>query len=100
MSWWFIIALAAGCYACKAAGLVLLGGRTLPPVVVRCLALIPAAMLSALVVLNTFSTGRDLTVDARAAGVAAAVVAAWRRAPFVAVIVIGAAVTAAVRTVA
>ncbi|MCU1502314.1 MAG: branched-chain amino acid transporter AzlD [Ilumatobacteraceae bacterium] len=97
MSWWFILVLAAGCYACKVIGLVVLGGRVLPPVVERCLALIPAAMISALVVLNTFSTGHDLTIDARAAGVGAAVVAAWRKAPFIAVIVIGAAVTAGVR---
>jgi branched-subunit amino acid transport protein len=99
MSWWFIVALAAGCYACKVVGLVLIGDRTLPPAVVRCLALIPAAMISALIVLNTFADGHDLTVDARAAGVAAAVVAAWRKAPFLVVIVLGAAVTAAVRAV-
>lgn len=97
MSWWFIFALAAGCYGCKVVGLVVFGGRTLPPIAGRCLALIPAAMISALIVLNTFANGHDLTVDARAAGVGAAVVAAWRKAPFIVVIVVGAAVTAVVR---
>jgi len=38
-----------------------------------------------------------LVIDARAAGIGVAVVAAWRRAPLVAVIVLGAAVTALVR---
>jgi branched-subunit amino acid transport protein len=99
VSWWFIVVLAAGCYAFKVVGLVVIGDRTLPPVVARCLALIPAAMISALVVLNTCSNGHHLTVDARAAGVGAAVVAAWRRAPFIAVIVLGAVVTALVRAV-
>lgn len=99
MSWWFIVVLAAGCYAFKVVGLVVIGDRTLPAVVVRCLALIPAAMISALIVLNTFSDGHDLTVDARAVGVATAIVAAWRRLPFIAVIVIGAGVTALVRAV-
>jgi len=100
MSWWFIVALAAGCYAFKVIGLILVGDRTLPPVVARCLALIPAAMISALVALNTFSDGQDLVVDARAAGVAAAVLAAWRKAPLIVVIILGAGVTAAVRAIA
>ncbi len=99
MSWWFIVALAGCCYAFKAIGLVVIGDRALPAVIGRCLALIPAAMISALVVLNTFSLGHDLTVDARAAGVGAAIVAAWRRLPFIAVIVIGAGVTGLVRAV-
>jgi branched-subunit amino acid transport protein len=59
--------------------------------------LIPAALLSALIVKDTFSVGHDLVLDARAAGVAVAVVATWRRAPIPVVIVLSSAVTAAVR---
>ena len=69
----------------------------MPPIVERCLALIPAALLSALIVKDTFSVGQDLVLDARAAGVAVAVVATWRGAPIPVVIVLGAAVTAFVR---
>jgi len=65
----------------------------------RCLALIPAALLAAIVVKDTFSVGRHLVIDARAAGVAAAALAAWRKVPLIGVIVIGAAVTAVVRAV-
>jgi branched-subunit amino acid transport protein len=100
MSWWFIVALAAGCYAFKVIGLILVGDRTMPPVVARCLALIPAAMISALVALNTFSDGQELVIDARVAGVAAAVIATWRKAPLIVVIILGAGVTAAVRAIA
>ena len=100
MSWWFIVTLAAGCYAFKVVGLIVVGDRTMPPLVARCLALIPAAMISALVALNTFSTGHDLVIDARAVGVGAATVAAWRKAPLIVVIVLGAAVTAVVRALA
>ena len=50
--------------------------------------------------MQTFSDGQQLVLDARAAGVAAAAVAVWRRAPFPLVIVIGAAVTALLRAVA
>lgn len=97
MTWTLVIALAVGAYACKVVGLVLVGERTLPSLVQRCLALIPAALISALVVKDTVSVGQQLVVDARLAGVAAAVLATWRRMPLVVVIVVGAAVTAAVR---
>lgn len=97
MSWGFVLVLAAGAYLFKALGFIVFGGRSLPPVVERCLALIPAALIAALVVKDTFSVGQDLVLDARAAGVAAAAVAAWRRAPLIVVIVVGAAVTATLR---
>jgi branched-subunit amino acid transport protein len=100
VNWTLVLALAAGAYAFKVAGLVIIGSRRLPPALERCLALVPAALISALVVMNTFSTGNELVLDARAAGVTAAAIAAWRRAPLIVVIVLGAAVTALVRQVA
>ncbi|CAN5633027.1 hypothetical protein BH10ACT2_BH10ACT2_28280 [soil metagenome] len=97
MTWAFVFALAATSYGFKVLGLVLVGERKLPPVLDRCLALIPAALIAALIVKDTFSSGQHLQLDARAAGVGAAVFAAWRRAPLIVVIVVGAAVTAAIR---
>ena len=97
MTWTFVFALAATAYAFKVLGLVLVGERKLPAMLDRCLALIPAALIAALVVKDTFSVGQHLQLDARAAGVGAAVIAAWRKAPLIAVIVIGAGVTALVR---
>lgn len=46
---------------------------------------------------DTFALDRALVVDERAAGIAVAAVAAWRRAPLIVVIVLGAAVTALLR---
>lgn len=97
MTWTFVFALAATAYGFKVLGLVLVGDRQLPPILDRCLALIPAALIAAIVVKDTFSIGQHLQLDARVAGVAAAAVAAWRKAPLIAIIVIGAAVTAALR---
>ena len=97
MSWTFVFALAVTAYAFRVLGLVLIGDRLLPPILDRCVELIPAALIAALVVKDTFSVGQQLQIDARVAGVAAAVIAAWRKAPLIAVIVIGAAVTAALR---
>ena len=99
MSWTLIIALGAGSYLFKVLGLVVVGARSLPPVVERCLVLIPAAMLSALIVKDVFSEGQELVIDARVVGAAVAVVATWRRAPIPVVIVLASAATAFVRAV-
>jgi branched-subunit amino acid transport protein len=97
VSWWTVLALGAGAYACKAIGLVMLGGRPLPAPLQSCLTLIPPAMLGALIVTNTFAVGQTLVIDARAAGVAAAAIATWRRVPFPLIILLASAVTAIVR---
>jgi branched-subunit amino acid transport protein len=100
VTWGLVLALAASAYACKVLGLVVVGARRLPAPLERCLALIPAALISALVVKDTFSTGQDLVLDARALGVGVAAVAAWRRAPLLVVIILGAGVTALARALA
>ncbi len=97
MTWTLIILLAVGAYLFKVTGLIILGGRSLPPVFERCLGLIPAAIITALVMKDTFTVGQHLTLDARALGIAVAVIAAWKRAPLIVVIVLGAVVTALVR---
>ena len=61
-------------------------------------ALVAPALLAALVVYETFSNhGEGITLDARAAGLGAAVVAIAARAPMIVVVLLAAAVTAAVR---
>ncbi len=97
MTWGLVLGLAAGAYAFKFLGLVLIGSRRLPPALDRCLALVPAAMLSALVVQGTVSTGQDLVIDERLPGIAVAILLAWRRAPFIVVVVAAAATTAVLR---
>ena len=97
MTWTLVVLLTLGAYAFKVTGLVFLGGRSLPPMFERCLALIPAAVVTALVMKDTFTNGQELVLDARALGIAVAGIAAWRKAPLIVVIVLGAAVTALVR---
>jgi branched-subunit amino acid transport protein len=99
VTWTLVLVLAAGAYACKVIGFVVIGGRRLPAPLERCLALIPAALISALVVKDTFTTGQDVVLDARVLGVGVAAVAAWRRAPLLVVVVLGASVTAAARAI-
>lgn len=100
MTWGLVFTLAAGAYAFKVLGLVVVGDRALPAPLERCLALIPAAVIAAIVVKDTFSIGQHLQLDARAAGVTVAVIAAWRRMPIIVVILMGAATTALIRQLA
>jgi len=97
--WPMVVALAASAYLLKMFGLVVLGSRQLPRTLDRCLTLIPAALLSALVIKDTFSVGQSLVLDARVAGFAVAVVATWRRAPLIVVVVLAAGATAILRAI-
>jgi branched-subunit amino acid transport protein len=97
VSWLAICLLAAGTFALKSAGPLLLGGRPLPRGLERAAALLPASLLAALICVQTFGSGRSLVLDPRAAGMAAAAVATWRRAPFVVIVASAMIVAAAVR---
>ena len=99
MIWAAVLAASAGCYAVKLAGLSVPRRILDHPRVRRIAALLPVAMLAALVAIQTFSTGHDLVIDARLAGVAAAVVAIRLRAPFLVTVAVAAAVTALLRLV-
>ena len=89
--------LALGTYALKAAGPLLLGGRPLPAWLEEVARSVPAALLAAMVVVSTVTEGRELVLDARAAGVVAAGVALWRRAPMALAVLVAVVTTAAVR---
>jgi len=98
--WAAVLVGAAGCYAIKLAGLsvperVLANAR-----VRRVAALLPVALLAALIALQAATAGRAIEVDARLAGLAVAIVAQWRRAPFLVVVGAACATTALVRVVA
>ncbi|WP_066939206.1 AzlD domain-containing protein [Microtetraspora fusca] len=98
MTVWIAVAVTAlGCYAIKLLGLSVPAGLLERPLVRRLAALVPVAMLAALTAIQTFGSGRELVVDARAAGLAAAAVALLLRAPFLVVVGAAIVVTAAVR---
>ena len=97
MSWALVIWLSVGAYAFKMLGFVVVGSRKLPEVLSRCLVLIPAALLAALVFNGTFTDAHVISVDERAVGLLVAVVAAWRKLPLIIVVVLAAATTAVMR---
>ncbi|MGW4728810.1 AzlD domain-containing protein [Streptomyces shenzhenensis] len=96
-TWIAIGATALGCYAVKLAGLMVPAGALKRPLVKRLAALLPVALLAALTAQQTFADGHTLVLDARAAGLAAAVVALMLRAPFLLVVAAAVLVTAGVR---
>ena len=96
-AWVTVLVVASATIAIKAAGPVILGGRQLSGRVLNVVALLPAALLSALVAVLTFQADGSLVLDARLIGVAVAAVAIWLRTPILLVVLLAAAVTAAAR---
>ncbi|MBA3781256.1 MAG: AzlD domain-containing protein [Nocardioides sp.] len=92
--WTAVLLACLGCYLLKLAGLSVPHQVLERPVVARIADLMPVALLSALVGVQVFADGPSLVLDARAAGLAFAVVALLFRAPFL-VVVFGSALTAA-----
>ena len=101
MNIWLLI---AGCVVTtvliKAAGPVMLGGRELPPVVLRVIACMAPALLAALVVTSVFADGQHFQVGAEAVGLLAGGVLLWRGRSLVLAVLVAMAVTAALRAVA
>jgi branched chain amino acid efflux pump len=96
-AWVAVIVVGAGTTVLKAVGPVGVAHRKLPPRVEGLLDLVAPAILAALVVTETFASGRSLVVDARLAGALAGLVCVLLRAPFWLVVLAGALATAGVR---
>ena len=98
MSLWHWIVLASA-----AALLTKLLGYAVParflhnPRMTQVAACMTVALLAALTVMNTFANGQALALDARLAALAVAALALALRAPFLLVVVLGAAAAALVR---
>jgi branched-subunit amino acid transport protein len=98
--WVVVAALTAATFAIKASGPLAVGGRELPGWALGVLALVAPALLAALTLVEALGADHgSFHVDARTAGVAAAGVLAWRRAPLILTLAVAAGVAAAVRAV-
>jgi branched-subunit amino acid transport protein len=89
-----ILTLAVGTYTMRLAGVVLRDRLDIPDHVQRLLPMAATALLAALATTAALMEGAALAGIARPAGVAVGAVLAWRKMPFV-VVVVAAAVTAA-----
>lgn len=95
--WAGLLVASAACYGLKLAGLSLPQRWLRDARLQRIVPLLPVALLAALVATQTFATGTHLVLDVRAAALAVAVVAVLLRAPFLVVVVAGAATAALLR---
>jgi branched-subunit amino acid transport protein len=97
--WITIAGLTAATVAIKAAGPLIAGGRELPAGAYAVISLLAPALLTALILTDTFAREQDLTVDGRAAGLVCAGVAVALRAPLLVTVLVAAAGAAAVRAI-
>ena len=94
--WAVVLAGSVGCYLLKLAGLSVPAAWVQRPWVTRVVDFVPAALLAALVAVQAATTGPDLVVDGRLAGLAVAALALALRAPFIVVLVLAGAAGALV----
>jgi hypothetical protein len=99
-AWVVVAVLFAGTAIMRAAGPVAFGGRSLSGRGAAIVGLVAPALLGALVVYETVSTGgQGIELDARLVGLAAAGLALVLRLPLIAVVLVAAAATAIARLV-
>jgi branched-subunit amino acid transport protein AzlD len=94
--WITVLAASLGCLALKAVGYVVPERALQRDSLRRVVETLPVALLSALIAVSTFATGKHLVLDSRAAGLAAAILLVVLRAPFLVVVVAACAVAAGV----
>jgi uncharacterized membrane protein len=98
MSLWFWILV-----ACVLAFLTKLLGYLVPrkwltnPRIARIAGTLTIGLLASLTVANTVTTGQALSLDSRVGALVAAAIALWLRAPFLVVVIAGAAAAAGLR---
>jgi len=98
-NWLTVLLVGAVTIALKGAGPLLLGGRAHPRRLFPVLRLLAPALFAALIATQVFTHGRNLVLDARAAGLIAAIVGAALGARPLLVLVAACAATAISRLV-
>ncbi|MEV6346038.1 AzlD domain-containing protein [Actinoplanes sp. NPDC051851] len=92
-----IVALAVGTYTIRLSGVLLRDRLKLSPALQRTLPMAAAALLAALAGTSALMADVTFAGTARPAGVLVGVLLAWRRAPFIVVVLAAATVTALLR---
>lgn len=95
--WLLVLLTGVSAVTLKPVGPVLLGGRGLPERFGGVVALLAPALLAALIATQTFGNGKALVIDERVAGLSAAALALWLRAPVLLAVVVAAVVTGGLR---
>ena len=83
-----------GVYGQRSIGVLLIDTERLDRRWQAVLRQVPLAIIAGVIVLQTFTASRELELDARALGLGAAIVCAWRKLPMLVTVLFAAAVTA------
>jgi branched-subunit amino acid transport protein len=95
--WLTVIGASLGCYLLKLIGVVIPKSFLERPLVNEITHLLPIALLSAIVAIQTLGQGQGLLLDARLPALGASLVALRFKAPFIVVILVAAATAASLR---
>ena len=95
--WVTVLGASLGCYLLKILGVAIPKHFLERPLVNEITKLLPIALLSAIVAIQTLGQDQGLAVDARLPALGASIIALRFKAPFVAVVVIAAVVAAGLR---
>ena len=93
---WIVVACVAG-FLTKLLGYLVPRNWLTNPRVARVAGTLTIGLLASLTVANAVASGQALVLDARLGALAAAAVALWLKAPFLVVVIVGAAAAAGLR---
>ena len=94
--WWILVACVVG-FLTKLLGYLVPKKWLTNPRVARVAGTLTIGLLASLTIANTVASGQTLAVDARLGALLAAAVALWLKAPFLVVVIVGAAAAAGLR---
>ncbi len=95
--WGWILLASAMAYATKLAGYLVPSRWLENDHMTRIAGTLTIGLLASLTAVNAFSVGQALVIDARTASLITAGIALWLRAPFLVVVIVGAAAAALAR---
>lgn len=97
-TWALILVLAVATFALKVSGPLMIGHRELPRWAIPVISVLPGAMLTALIVVQTVGGEGRIVLDERLAGLTAAgIVLWWRRSALIVAVIAATATTALAR---
>ncbi|HXD27276.1 MAG TPA: AzlD domain-containing protein [Arthrobacter sp.] len=95
--WWWVLAGCAVAYLTKLSGYLVPARILDKPRMGRVAGALTIGLLASLTAVNTFASGQQLVIDARVGALVAAGIALLLRAPFLVVVIVGAAAAALLR---
>lgn len=95
--WWWIAAASLLCFGVKFVGYLVPSKLMDNPRIAYMSGIVTIGLLAALTAANTFASGEKVVFDARIGGLVAAAIALKLKAPFIVVVIVGAAATGLLR---